>query len=176
MAGVELFKGSDTDMLDEQLKQLISSDPELNQSKSLFQNQDMVKIIETYVEEDLPEDIKQNKILMKFFGFVYGRSVKLSFLDKDDVQDMEYYFEDCRLSFMMHYPVYEYKTEDLGIIEQFRLVFRAACQRAVGSQTHKFNERIILGGSINQVIRSNSENISAGGSGGGIFSKLKSIF
>jgi hypothetical protein len=75
----------------------------------------------------------------------------------------------------MSKPVYEFTFDDLQILDQMKIYFLASCMRAMGSNTHKFNERIILGGQINQVVRSNTENFRES-QGGGFFGKLKNIF
>jgi len=175
MAGIDLYSGSEGDLLDQQLKELIASDSELNKSKSLFQNQDMVKLVETYLEEDLPDDLKKKNAIKQFWA-VLGKTIKLTFLDKDDVSDFEILYDQARINFIMAKPAYEFTFEDAEMLDQMRIYFLSAIKRSVGTTTHRFNERIILGGQINQVIRSNSESIGSTDKGGGILGKLKSIF
>lgn len=172
---LELFKNQGNE-LDINLKDLLSSDSDFAQSRSLFQNQDMVKLVETYLGEDIPEELKNNNIIKRFWA-VLGKTIKLTFLDKDDIIDFEILYDQARINYIMSMPPYDFNFSDQETLDQMRIYFLAAVRRAVGTDQHRFNERIILGGSVNQVIRSNTESIRAGGgSGGGFLSKLKSMF
>lgn len=174
--GLEYMQGNqDVDNINyEELIKSLISDQDSKNSQSLFQNTDMVKLVKTYLDEEIPEHISPN--LKKHFWAVLGNTVKLTFLDKEDVMDMELLFEQAKLNYTMEKPPYDFTFEDQQMLDELRTYFIAAVRRAVGSANHKFNERIILGGSINQVIRSNTESFKQGGDAGGFISKLKSLF
>ncbi len=163
---------SDNDLL----KELLGSEEELNASKGLFQNQDMVKLVQTYLEEDIPPEILNKKVMREMWA-VMGKTIKLSFVDKEDLFDYEILFDQARINYIMGIPPYEFTFEDQQLLDQLKIYYISAVKRAVGFAGHRFNERIILGGTINQTIRSNTESFNSGNNGGGGFlSKLKRIF
>ena len=106
-----------------------------------------------------------------------GKIPMLTFLDKEDIdQEFMPLFEQAKHNYIMSMPPYEYTFEDRAILKQLEIYFRCALKRSVGTSSHRFNERIILGGSINQVIRSNTEAVNMGGSPKGAMAKVKSWF
>lgn len=168
--------GSSDEAAMAELAKLVGSDPELKSAQDLYQGQDMVKLVRTYLEEEEPEAYKKNPLFTEFWA-ILSKNIKLSFLDgKYDVEDFEILFDQSKLNYVMSKPPYEFNWEDMQLLEQLKINFLASVKRAVGVSGHRFNERIILGGTINQVIRSNTESIKAGDSGGGFMSKLRSIF
>lgn len=169
------FTNNDTEIDNAILSELLKDSPK--GGSSLYGQQDMTKLVNTFLEEDMPDDLKQSQMVRDFWA-VLGKTIKLSFMEKDDIEDFETLFEIARIDYVMSIPEYEYTFKDAKHLEQLRIYFLAACKRAMGSPSHKFNERIILGGSISQVIRSNTEAIKTGdgGSRGGLFSKLRGMF
>lgn len=157
------------------LESLRGSTSELRGSQDMFQTQDMSKLVKTYLEESVPEEIRSTKIYKDFWAAI-GNTIKLTFLEKEDVLDFEFLFEDSRLNFLLTVPPYEYTWNDMQLMSQLKLYFVAAVKRAVGFQQHRNNERIVLGGSINQVIRSNTESIRGVSGGDGFMSKLRRFF
>lgn len=159
-----------------ELAKLIGSDPEVKGAQDLFQGQDLVKLVRTYLEEDQPEAFKENALFKEFWA-ILGKNLKLSFLDpKTDAEDLEMLFDMSKMNYIMSKPAFDFTWEDMQLLEQLKINFIACVKRAIGTTGHRFNERIILGGTINQVIRSNTESIRAGDSGGGILARIKNIF
>ena len=101
----------------------------------------------------------------------------LTFLDKDDI-DNEFMplFEQAKHNYIMSMPPYEFTFEDRAVMKQLEIYFRCALKRSVGTSSHRFNERIILGGSIMQHIRSNTESMNLGGQKQGFMGKMKGLF
>lgn len=147
---------------------------DLNQAQDLFQMQDMAKLVRTYLEEDIPEDIKKTRVYNEMWA-VLGRTIKLSFLDESDVQDFEFLYDECKINYVMSKPSYEFTFEDMQLLDQLRIYFLAALKRAKGVSQHRMNERTLLATQISQQIRSNTESFNQS-SGGGILNKLKSWF
>jgi len=160
---------------DPDLSLLQGSKEDIRKNQDLFQTQDMSKLVKTYLEEEVPEEIRRHKIYRDFWAAI-GNTIKLTFLEKEDVLDFEYLFEDSRINFTMSTPPYDYTWDDMQILSQLKLYFVAAVKRAVGFQQHRNNERVILGGSINQVIRSNTEAIRGDSGGGGMMAKIRRFF
>lgn len=153
-------------------EELYADDTERKMSEDLYQPNDMVKLVKTYIEESIPEEHKKHPLYSEFWA-VYGKTLILSFLEKDDLYQFQILLDNAILDFMMTKPRYEVKFSDRVIVDQMRIYFLAALNRAVGSKSHKFNERIILGGQINQIVRTNSEAINTGDNrGGGAISRF----
>lgn len=165
---IDYIKESD---YDPDLKLLEGSRDDVRKNQDFFQTQDMAKLVKTYLEEEVPDSIRSSKIYTDFWAAI-GNTIKLTFLEQEDVLDFEFLFEDARLNFVMTVPVYEYTWADMQVLSQLQLYFAAAVKRAVGFKQHRNNERIVLGGSINQVIRSNTESFRSG-SGGGMMDKIR---
>lgn len=157
----------------EMLQALMASEQEKDSAKSLYDHQDMSKLIETYMTVDIPRELKQHKLLTDFWA-VLDRNIKLTFLREEDVEDSELLFEVAKVNYLQSRPAYTYTLDDVQLLDQLKIYFLAAIKRSVGIGQHKFNERIIQGGTTNHVIRSNTDTIQSGSSGGGWFSKLKS--
>ena len=159
-------------------KDFYGSEEELKQSQDMFvPSNDMAKLITTYLEETVPDELKKTRLYQEFWA-VAGKTIKLTFFDKDDMIDLDLMYDNITIDFKMSKAIYDFSFEDSQMLQQFRLYFKAAVKRSVGTPQHRFNERIILGGSINQTIRSNTENSSgrSDGNSGGIFGKIKSWF
>lgn len=158
------------------LQSLLGSDTEVKNTKSLYQNTDMVRLIEKYTEVDLPEDLKKHPLVTELWA-VLSKEIKWSFLEKEDEADFELLFDLAVINYLMQTPQYKFTFVDEQLLDQLRLYFVAAVKRARGVSGHRFNERIIEGGTINQVIRSNTDMIQAGGGGGGgLKSFMKRVF
>lgn len=141
----------------EQLKQLMSEGNEQDQSQSLFQSNDMVRIIKEYLHVDLPEELKEHEMVKSFWA-VLSRDPKLTFVESEtEVEEFELLFNDSLFNYLMEKPTYEFTFREMQMLDQFRLYFMAAVRRAKGVPKHKFNERIIQGGTVNQTIKSTSE-------------------
>lgn len=156
----------------EQLQALTGSNDEQAAAKSLYDSGDMSKLIETYMAVDIPKDAKEH-ILFREFWAVLDRTIKLTFFTPEDVEDCELLFEVAKVDFLQSKPAYKYSFDDIKHLDQLKIYFIAAIKRSVGTGQHRFNDRIILGGTINQTIRSNTDTIQSG-SQGGFLSKLRS--
>lgn len=142
----------------------------------LYEQGDMSKLVKTYLDENVPTRIQQHEVYREFWAML-GHTVKLSFLTHRDIDVFMDAFDDFKYQYLMSRPVYETSDEELKIISQIRLYFQAAIRRAVGTDRHKFNERIILGGQIHQTVRSNTESLNDGtGRRGGVRGWLSNIF
>jgi len=159
------------------LEQLQSEANEQKESESLFTNNDMVKMIKEYLHVDMPESV-QNHDIVKYFWAILGRDCKLTFIDSDsEIEEFELLFNDALYNYLMQTPTYTYTFEDMQHLDQIKLYFLAAIRRAKGFPKHKFNERIIQGGTINQTIKSSSETFeSPGQKKGGIMGALSKFF
>ena len=157
------------------LANLVGTDNELSKSKDLFQNQDMVKLIEKYTEVDIPKELKDHDLVVEFWA-ILSKDIKLSFLDAADIDDFELLFDQAMLNFVMSRPSYEYTFEDDKILDQLKIYFIMALKRSQGTKSHTFNERILEAGSVNQTIRSNTDVFQSPGSRGGKGSFLSKLF
>lgn len=175
--GVEYMQQQDPDLQNidpEQLKQLISESNE--QDQNLFQSNDMVKIIQEYLHVDLPEELKEHEMVKSFWA-VLSRDPKLTFIENEsEIEDFELMFNDSLYNYLMEKPTYEFSFREMQLLDQFRLYFMAAVRRAKGVPKHKFNERIIQGGTVNQTIKSNTESYEMPQKKGGIMGALSKFF
>ena len=174
MADVNFMQDDISDEMIAQLAKIAGSSEEVKQANNLFTGQDMTKLLEAYMEEEIPEQFRNEDILKQFWA-VLGRTVKLTFITKEDLQEYEDLFEMAKNDFIMSIPPYEYSFKHQQMLEQLRIYFISALRRSMGTGNHVFNERILLGGQINQVIRSNTENFKPAG-GGGVMGKLRGWF
>lgn len=138
------------------LKALVDTAERVKSAENLYNTQDIEKLIKGYLEESIPEEIRNTKLFKEFWA-VLGRNIQLTFLDKIDLEVFEILFDQCRLTFLMHKPAYEYTFIDLQALEQLKIYFSSALRRAQGVAGHRFNERIILGGQISQIISSKTD-------------------
>lgn len=158
------------------LSQIAGDPDEAEDNKSLFQNNDMVGLIREYLSVDIPKEMKEHKLIQQFWA-ILSKDIKLTFLEQDDIEDFELLFDQSMLNFLMSTPAYEFSNEDEQILDQFRIYFIAALKRSQGTKNHRFNERIIEGGTINQTIKSNTDIIQgAGNRGGGMSGMLSKLF
>jgi len=155
-------------------QELIGSDKELTHSQGLYEGQDMSRIIKTYMEEDVHEEFRTTQLYQDFWA-VLGRTIKLSFITLKECEDFEILFDDACVTFKMSIPAIKFTFKDMQMLDQFRIYFRASLKRAVGMAGYG-NERVILGGQVQQLIRTSTERIAGIDGGGGFFSGIKKMF
>ena len=119
---------------------LVADEKQQEADRSLFENQDMVKIIKTYLEESVPEEIKETDLYQKFW-IVFGKKLQLSFIDYEDKFEFEAMFEQAKLAYMMSMPSHEFTFDDVLAIKQLELYFAAALRSAIGMKENRFSER-----------------------------------
>ncbi len=157
-------------------EQLYGDPNEWKNSQNLFEGQDMSKLVKTYLEEQIPDQFKETE-LYKHFWAVLGNTIKLTFLNEKDEEFLEIMFEQTKITYIMSKPARKFTFYESQMLEQLKIYFMAACKRAIGSPGHRLNERTIIATQINQVIRSNTESLAMGQSGGGgFFSRLRRAF
>lgn len=145
--------------IDPAMLQDLADENDSKQSEDLFRQGDMVKLIEKYNEVDLPDGFDKHRLKKQFWA-ILCKDIKLTFIeDNNDIMEFEFLFKDAELNYMMNTPSFEFSFEDEQYIDQFRLYFLAALRRSKGFSSHRFNERIIEGGTINQTIRSSTDTI-----------------
>jgi len=152
---------------------LIGDEEEQVQAQDYFSPSDMAKLVKTYLEEDVPTQIKKTSIYTEFWA-VLGKTIKLTFLQPEDIDMFEAMFDVCRANYMMSKPTFEYGFDDMMILDQLRVYFVAACKRASGFSGARYNERMILGSQIHQNITDGGQGRST--SGGGFFGGIKRFF
>ena len=154
-------------------QELMGSNKELEHSQGLYEGQDMSKIIKVYMEEQVPEAFKMTTLYQEFWA-VLGNTIKLTFINSTtDMTEFMLLFDDACITYKMSKPALKYSFTDMQMLDQFRIYFRASLKRAVGMPGYG-NERVILGGQIQQLIRTSTENLNAGGGkSGGAFGWLK---
>ena len=124
---------------------------EIEQASSLYDTTDMTKLVQEYMKEEVPKELKQHPIFKEFWA-ILGRTIKLTFLDKEDLDVFESYYDMARSDFIMSRPAYEFTFEDMQLLDQLRIYFIAAVKRAIGFYQNRYNERMILGSQIYQSI------------------------
>jgi hypothetical protein len=156
---------------------LAADNKQQENDRSLFENQDMVKIIKVYLEENVPVELKEKRIYKEFWA-VLGKKIQLTFLDAEDKFDFEAMFVQAKMLYYMSIPKYETDFETIATMKQLEMYFIAAIRSAIGSRDNVFNERIVQASTIRQNINSNTERFGqmGGSSGGGFFSKLGKLF
>lgn len=154
----------------------IAGDPDDENNQQLFQTNDMVGLIKEYLKLDIPKEMLAHPLVQQFWA-VLSKDIKLTFLDRDDVEDLELLFDQSMLNYLMSTPSYEFSNEDEQMLDQLRIYFIAALKRSQGTKSHRFNERIIEGGTINQTIKSNTDIVhTPGGQRGGMGTMLSKLF
>lgn len=138
---------------------------EMKTAQGLYEGQDMSRVIRMFIEEDVPDDIKKSRLFQEFWA-VFGKTVKLSFIEKEDIQDFSYMLEQVKLDYVMSKAAQHFTFSDLQALDQIEMYFEAAIRKSIGISQHRFNERIIQGGQISQIVRTNTESLNAGRSGG----------
>src|SRR3990167_4552514 len=134
---------------------------------------DSTATVRAYLDEIVPEEIKETELYKQFWA-VISRNLKFSFLNEDDVELLELYFSDAVSTFIMGLSPSEYTFETMQLIDQMRIYFRTAINRAVGFERHRFNERMIHGQQLSQIVRSNVDRV-GGEKQESFFSKLFKI-
>ena len=174
--GIDLIEDRDgSESEDPSMSQYYGSDADLRNASSLYRTQDVARLIEVSLEEDLPDNLKGKAWITEFWA-VLGKTIKFTFIEKEDLLEFELLFENAKLDFIMSKPPYEFTFEDMKTLDELKIYFAAAVRRSIGFSTHKINERTLVASQISQVIRSNTESYGASGGGRGIFSKLKRMF
>lgn len=169
--GIEFLQNMPSEAINEERENLEAR----KRAEDLFQSTDMVRLVKTYLEEDLPEELKRDQLMRQMWA-ILGKTPKLSFLVPDDIKEFESLYNQSEYFYLMSKPNHEITFKDLQNLQQLKFYNLINLRRSVGFQGHRFNERIILGGTINQTIRSNTEQFNTPSSGGGFMNKLKSWF
>lgn len=155
---------------------LVADNKQLDADRTLFENQDMVKIIETYLEESVPQAIKDGDIYKTFWASM-GKKIQLTFLEDEDKFDFEAMFRQTKMLYLMSIPKKDKTFETLTTLKQMEMYFVAAVRSAIGVKDNRFNERIVQASTIRQNISSNSESFrSSNGGKGGMFGWLSKMF
>jgi len=165
------MSAEDPPITPEQLQALMANMEDQAAAKNLYDSQDMSKLIETYMQVDIPKDLRQHRLMHDFWA-VLDRTIKLTFYSADDVTDGELLFEIAKVNYLQTRPAYTYTLEDTQLLDQLKIYFIAAIKRSVGAGQHRFNERLVIGQGVNHVIRTNTDTIQSGSSGG-FFSRFK---
>lgn len=160
----------------EDLQGIYGSRAEVEAAQNMYESDDMVKLARLFLDENIPEGARKHPIIQKFWGLM-SKSIVLSFLDANDIPQFEAYFEQAKIKFLMSVPPYEYGFEEMQLFDQVKLYWVASIRRAKGADRNRLNERVIQGGQLHHIIRTNTEGFSGGGGGGGgFFSKIRNIF
>lgn len=157
------------------VEELAAEKKALESDRSLFENQDMVKIIKAYLEENVPENVRESELFKEFWA-VIGKKIQLTFLDPEDLFEFEAMFLQCKSLILMREPAYALTFERIQLIKQVEMYFKAALRSAVGGKTGRLNERMILGSTITQTVRSNTEQYGSVGGGKKGFLGLGRLF
>lgn len=146
------------------------SDQDVRAASQLYEGQDATKIIKMYLEENLPDELREDKFLLSFWA-IMGKKLQLTFLEKEDLPEFYAVFEQAKLAYFMSIPAEKFDYDALMRITQIEIYFVAALKSAVGSQSGKINERTMLNTAIQQNVVSRTERIGSTESGG-MLSKL----
>lgn len=142
----------------------------------LLGTNESVKIINTLLDDGLKEKIK-NKPLLKKYWSAFSKAPKITFLNQEDLVTFENMLDTSTVSFMMGQSSSGFTFEDMLDLDQIRMNFMFSLKRSVGTQRMNYNERTIIGTSIQQRISSHTEGMNRGGGvAGGWMNKLKGFF
>lgn len=139
---------------------LMGNEQELENSKSQFVQPGAGDMLKAYLDEEVPFDIRKTDLYQQFWAAT-GHTLQLTFIREDDIEYFEYLWRISKINFLMSVPSYKIRTKELQLLNQLHIHFIAAIRRSVGSKTHITNERTAQQSSIQQVIRSNVEDIRA---------------
>lgn len=146
-------------------RELYDSEEEAELAKNLYTEGNMAEIIETYLQQDIDKEYKKSDIIKEFWA-ILGRTIPLSFIGDDDEEEFEILFEQAKLNYIMKVPAYKFTFNDMIMLDQLKIYFKAALKRSIGRKGHIVNERTMQSTAINQVIRSNTENMGSPTKGG----------
>jgi len=145
-------------------------------SQDLFQRPDMTQVIKTFLDEDMPTQWRVHPVYKDFWASM-GKTIKLTFLQDDDLIDFEMLFDDSYATYMMSKPAYEFTESEMMFLTQLRTYYLATLKRSIGFKEHRMNERTAQAGTTTQIVRTNTEGFRGGGDGGGgVFGKVKGWF
>lgn len=133
---------------------LMGNPAQLAQDSGLYKNEDAVKLAKLYLEDNVPEDIKTNPLYAQMWA-VLGKKIQLTFLEKDDVHDIESQYEMAKQLYIMSKSPQQLTHEDILSMNQIKMHLIASCKGAVGKGEK--NERTMQNTQINQFNRSNVE-------------------
>lgn len=154
----------------------LGNDASLKQAAGLYGNTDMVKLIETYTEDDLPKEIKNNPIIPKFWAF-FSRAPKWTFLTKEDRPDYEYFLHNAKLNFLLSTPSHKFNFDDDMLLDNLDFHNFINMTRAQGTPNHIINERTMEATTISQNISNSNSMMSQGGmKKPGFFSRVAGFF
>jgi len=154
----------------------LGNEQQLKQAAGLYGNTDMVKLIETYTEDDLPKPVKESPIFNKFWAF-FSRSPKWTFLSREDRVDYDYFLHNAKLNFLLMTPSYEYGFKEDMILDNLDFHNFINMTRAMGTPHHIINERTMEATTISQNISNSNAVMSQGGmKKPGIFGRIAGMF
>ena len=163
---IEEFEGQ----LPNPTEQDYMEDQQGREAEDLFNRTDITTLIKLYIEDKYPEHLEGNVIIKEFWATL-SKNLKITFIqDKDDLELFDAEFDNAKFLFLMSRPSYEFTFEDMQTIQQIKLLFMASIRRSLGTPTHRINERVLGASSIQQRIRSNTEQM--GGQKKGILGRL----
>ena len=149
-------------------KSFQGTDDEVEQGQDMFSPNDMAKLIKTYMEEKIPKKLEKSQLFQDFW-IVFSNTAKLTFLDNQDIEEIEMEYNKFKVNYMMSKPAYKFSWEDMMQIDMLWTQFKLSLKRSVGTQAGKINERLTLGQSVVQTIRSNTERSGGGSQKKGFF-------
>ncbi|MFW6119403.1 MAG: hypothetical protein ACOC80_00655 [Petrotogales bacterium] len=155
-------------------KQIVGSEDQIRQDRGLFENEDMIRLAEVYLEEEVPKEVKKTE-LFRFMWSIVGKKLQLTFLQSQDESFFKSLFQQAKILYNIKHPAYHYTYDDIVLMKQIELHFMAAIKSAIGTKENVVNERTMQNTQINQVVRSNTETFGSGKKGG-IFGKLRGAF
>lgn len=141
---------------------------DVNASDSLYNTSDMAKLMKESLDEVVPDRIKTLHIYEEFWGII-GKTIKLTFIRPDEIEFFQYLFRNARRRYLMSVRPHHYSWDQGMLLAQLEVYFEAAVRRAVGKN---FNERELIASQISQIVRSNTESLNTGDSGG----RMKQFF
>jgi hypothetical protein len=141
----------------------------------LLGTNESVRIIDTLLDDGLQENIKKKTLLKKYWS-AFSKAPKVTFLEKKDIITFENMFDTSTVSLMMGQATSEFTFEDMLDLDQMKMNFLFSLKRSVGTQRMNYNERTIIGTSIQQRISSHTEGMRGVATGGGFVNKLRNFF
>lgn len=124
----------------------------------LMRNNDMLKVIKEYLEDDsIPKDKSK-----KFWG-IHTKFVPISFFLKEDLEEIGLSAENMELIEIMSKPPEDFTWEEMQDNEQRRFFLKTQVRRSIGSPKIIHNERTMQNTQIGQMISTPSSMPGQGG-------------
>ena len=157
-------------------QEFAGDEEQVQQAEDLYSHTDMVKLIRAYTDDDLPTDIKDNKIIKHFWAF-FGKAPKLAFLNQMDKYDCEYFLKNAKMNFLLMTPTDEYTFEDEMMLDNIDFHHFINMKRSMGAEGQIINERTMEATAISHNISSNTSKMgSINSKKGGLFSRIGGMF